>query len=195
MKRILFLLFSLVVCCSAWSEEVDNSMSCPGVEDCTVMDSLHLDIVLDPVYVFENPDGTLFNSNETLMPGVTNNFNYHLDPSQYVSDEYAIMKVTGGYSFNYVLGLSATYRYKDNFSWKIFCDFDSARNKYRYQMDLFDDKTYDYMHSIASQFPEWSSRGDAAEKLHTIRERSHIDERFRSRLNFFTIGGAFSVNF
>lgn len=153
------------------------------------------DVALNPVYVFENADGTLFNSNETLMPGVTNNFNYHLDPSQYVSDEYAIMKVTGGYSFNYVLGLSATYRYKDNFSWKIFCDFDSARNKYRYQMDLFDDKTYDYMHSIASQYPEGSSRGDAAEKLHTIRERSHIDERFRSHLNFFTIGGAFSVNF
>lgn len=153
------------------------------------------DFALSPLWVFENPDGSLFNSNETLMPGVTTTFNYHLDPSQYVSDEYAIMKVTGGCAFNYILGLSATYRYKDNFSWKIFCDFDSSRNKYRYRMDLFDDATYNYMHSIASEYPVGSSRGDAVEKLNMIRDRSHIDESFRSRLNFITIGGAFTVNF
>lgn len=41
--------------------------------------------------------------------------------------EYADSKITGGQALNFVVGSSATYRYKNNFSWKAFFDFDTSK--------------------------------------------------------------------
>lgn len=43
---------------------------------------------------------------------------------------FKFIDVDGNNSFNYVLGISATYKYKQNFAWKVFVDYDSSKNKY-----------------------------------------------------------------
>lgn len=136
-----------------------------------------------PVYIFENPDGSLFNSNETLLPGVSQNYNYHLDPQRFQSGEYTISKLTGGSSINYVFGLSATYKYKENFSWKIFLDYDTARNRYNYTFKLFDDQTMDYM------------KYNGPDIYNDLIGKTDYKASFSSRFNLFTIGASFSINF
>lgn len=147
-----------------------------------------------PVYVFENADGTTFNSNETLLPGVSSQFNYHLDPNFFQSQEYSFAKLSGGTSFNYVLGISATYRYKGIYAWKIFCDFDSSRNKYRYDMNLFNDETLQYMQNTIDQMEYLSDRQETEQTLQKIKEQGRPSMKFANRFNLFTIGGSFSVS-
>ena len=148
-----------------------------------------------PVYVFENADGTTFNSNETLLPGVSSQFNYHLDPNFFQSQEYSFSKLSGGTSFNYVLGLSATYRYKGIYAWKLFFDFDSSRNKYHYNMNLFNDETLQFMQSTIDQMEYLSDRQETEQMLQKIKEQGRPSMNLTNRFNLFTIGGAFSVNF
>lgn len=136
-----------------------------------------------PVYVFENADGTLFNSNETLLPGVSRNYNYHLDSQRYQSGEYTISKLTGGSAMNFVFGISATYRYKDNFSWKIFLDYDTAHNKYNYDFNLFNDTTMDYL------------KYNGPDIYDELKGKTDYKARFSSRFNLFTLGASFSINF
>lgn len=140
-----------------------------------------------PVLVFENADGTLFNSNETLRPGVSTEYNFHLDPDRFQSDAYNMVELTGGVSMNCVFGLSATYRYKDNFSWKIFMDYDMTRNEYDYRLHLFDDKTKQY---INGKNPAVYQAIVEVEK-----EIGDVESSFTSRFNLFTIGASFTVNF
>lgn len=137
----------------------------------------------EPVYVFENADGSLFYSNETLMPGVTKEYNYHLDPQRFQSGEYTFINLTGGSSFNYVFGISATYRYKNNFSWKIFLDYDSAKSSYNYKVKLFNDLTMDYL------------KANAKEIYDKVKDNIDYSSSFKSRLNLLTLGAAFSINF
>lgn len=137
----------------------------------------------DPVYIFERADGSLFNSNETLMPGVTRDYNYYLDPQRFNSGQYSFVKLTGGSSLNFVCGLSATYRYKDNFSWKIFIDYDNAKNKYNYNMHLFNDLTMDYF--------KYNCPGI----YNDIKDKVDYQNSFKARLDMFTIGAAFEINF
>lgn len=136
-----------------------------------------------PVYIFENADGSLFYSNETLLPGVSRNYNYHLDPQRFRSGEYTISKLSGGSAMNFVFGLSATYRYKDNFSWKIFLDYDTARSKYTYKFNLFNDLTMDYM------------QYNAPDIYNELKGKTDYKSSFSTRFNLFTLGAAFSVNF
>lgn len=117
-----------------------------------------------PVWLFENADGTVFASNESLMPSVSRNYNYHL-AEEGQSEEYSIAKVTGDTSINFVTGISLSYRYMDNFAWKLFMDYNTARSKYDYKVDLFNE-----------------------EAAATV---GHADKR----LNLWTIGAALSINF
>lgn len=88
---------------------------------------------------------------------------------------YKISDVDGNNSFNYVLGVSATYKYKQNFAWKVFVDFDSSKNKYTMTDKIFPE---DIM--IANGFPA-----------------NFFDDEYKStkRLNFWTIGAAFTITF
>lgn len=134
-----------------------------------------------PMYMFERPDGTQFAANEVTMPGVSTEYNYALDEEKIISDEYDIMKVEGDNVFNYVFGLSFTYKYKNNFSWKIFADFDSAKNNYT--------ANYHYV-------------SDEVKEKYPIEEHPELkvlteDDEFKTskRLNLWTFGASFSINF
>lgn len=142
---------------------------------------------LAPVWMFENADGSTFFSNEDLMPGVTNSNNFYLDPQRYKSQEYSISKLTGKSNFNYVFGLSLNYKYKQNFAWRIFIDYDSAKNQYNYKFNALDKKTFSDMMSIYTE-------PDQQEKIERLGSFDY-QESFKSRLNLFTIGAGFTVNF
>lgn len=161
------------------AQDADGNYINTYTTDFTTGEILHK----NPVYVFENADGTLFNSNETLLPGVSRNYNYHLDTQRFNSGEYSWVKLTGGSSINYVFGLSATYRYKENFSWKIFLDYDTARNKYNYNMHVFNDLTMDYF------------KNNDPTVYYAIKDANDYTASFSSRFNLFTLGAAFSINF
>lgn len=146
-----------------------------------------------PVYVFENADGSTFVSNETLMPGVSTSYNYHLDESKYKSSEYTLSKLSGKASINYVFGLSLRYNYKENFAWKVFIDYDTSRNRYDWKFNIFDDKTAKDM--IAKLPVDPSQALEPAEIIDYMKYQLDSKASFSSRFNLFTIGAAFSISF
>lgn len=44
-----------------------------------------------------------------------------------------MLKVKGGNAVNFVMGISASWRCRDNFAWKIFADMDTSKSTYTYQ--------------------------------------------------------------
>lgn len=158
----------------------------------------------EPVYVFENADGSTFLSNEMLQPNVSTSNNFHLNKEQFDGNEYTLCKLTGKSNFNYVLGLSLRYNYKNNFAWKVFVDFDSSKNKYNWNFNFFDDATLSKMEDYAIKK---IYDGDA-QKYQESPQKVIIDEMknneggaykmkasFKSLYNLFTIGAAFSISF
>lgn len=147
--------------------------------------------IWEPVYVFDNADGTTFVSNETLQPDVTKKYNYHFDQSKYIGDEYTFAEVTGDKSFNYICGLSLTYRYKENFSWKIFLDYDNSKTNYEFKFNLLDKKSATAMKGIAA---EKFGTSDLDEAIDMISD-THYSGFAKKRMYFWTLGAAFSINF
>ena len=144
-----------------------------------------------PVYLFDDAEGNVFASNEKLQPGVSEMYNYHLDQSRYIGEEYTFAQVTGDKSFNYICGLSLTYRYKENFSWKIFLDYDNSKTNYEFKFNMFDKKTAAAMKDILSK-----------QEKATYIEPEDIDLMCipytgvsKKRMYFWTLGAAFSINF
>lgn len=149
--------------------------------------------IIQPLWIFENADGSTFVSNNTLMPGVETDYNYHLDESKFIGDEYTLSKVEGDNSFNYVCGLSLTYRYKNNLSWKLFVDLDSSKKNYTYRFSAIDNKT---QNDILKYIEETSTKEiqEKKDKIYDL-DKYNMSARAKKRLNFVTIGAAFSVNF
>lgn len=149
---------------------------------------------MKPLWIFENADGSTFVSNNTLMSGVETDYNYHLDESKYIGDEYTLSKVEGDNSFNYVCGLSLTYRYKDNLSWKIFVDLDSAKTNYTYSFTAIDKNTEKGIIDYAQKNGNYNEQTKFL--IDTLSgEDSSVTGYAKKRMNFVTIGAAFSVNF
>jgi len=136
-----------------------------------------------PLYWYEDVDGSQFRSSDLLDPGVSREYNKVLENA---TEEYEMVRVTGQTAFNYVLGVSATWRYKTNFAWKIFADFDSSKIKYTYTGRYMSDEAIDRISHSAfpKENPEiWNSLN----QVYT----GHATHMF----NLFTFGGSFSVNF
>lgn len=140
-----------------------------------------------PLYVFENADGSTFISNDVLLPGVSTSNNYYLDPQCYKSKEYTMSKLTGKSNFNYVFGLSFNYKYKQNFAWRVFIDYDSAKNHYNYKFNTIDEDTYNNIRTIYTS----DDQQGIIDEMHKL----SFEDSFKSRLNLFTIGAGFTVNF
>lgn len=147
---------------------------------------------LQDVYVFENADGSTFISNDVLMPGVSQNYNFHLDKDKFDGKEYTLSKLTGKSNFNYVFGLSLRYNYKANFAWKVFIDYDSSKNNYNWKFNLIDDATLDQM---GKQFTTPEQQEIITEIKEDVFNIYKQKDSFKSRFNLFTIGAAFSISF
>ena len=87
------------------------------------------------------------------------------------------MTVSGNNTLKYGTGLSLTYAYKSNFSFKVFCDYDFTRKHY----------TMEYSPSMFFQ--------DALVGLEE-KEMFGVDaSTIKKNMNSFVLGGAFCVSF
>lgn len=138
-------------------------------------------------YVFEDSEGNRHYGGTNMWndPG----YNYVLKEG--TIEEYDLLRVKSKTSFNYVLGVNFTYRYKSNFSWKVFVDFDSSKKHYDLYTTDFTDKMLNNLYDKAA------AAGDTElmEDIEVERAFSNITASSKKWMNFFTLGAAFSVNF
>jgi hypothetical protein len=137
-------------------------------------------------YVFEDSEGNRHVGGASLWhdPG----YNHVLQEG--TSKEYDLLRIKSRTSFNYVLGVNFTYRYKSNFSWKVFVDFDSSKKTYDMNANLTG-YTAEMWNDLASK----TTDPEIQDYANDLKDFSVVTASSKKWMNFFTIGAAFSVNF
>ena len=108
------------------------------------------------------------------------------------TDDWEYLTVGAKSSTSFGTGLSLTYRYKSNFSWRIYCDYDYTRKDFT--------ATYDPFHFVQNSMTSGAgyladialttSAGDFADGLGVgVREY-----KTRKYMNYWTLGLSFLVN-
>ena len=82
-------------------------------------------------------------------------------------------------------GISLTYKYKSNFSWKLYADYDYSKKEYTLKYDPFHFLKYGLTFSAY----------DLASLAPFSAEMTPIEYKKTKKMNFFTLGLAFLVNF
>ena len=88
----------------------------------------------------------------------------------------------GKTSTTYGTGISLTYRYKSNFSWKVFLDYDYTKKNFTLS---FDPNRYLYA-ATPDLIPLYKTMSDDIYGYEFEKEK---------KLHFFTVGGSFTINF
>ena len=120
------------------------------------------------------------------------NLQYPNNTGEKWSDEWEYLTVGAKSSTSFGTGLSLTYRYKSNFSWRIFCDYDYTRKDFT--------ATYDPFHFVQSSMTAGAAYlTDAALMLSTgeYADGQGVDVReykARKNMNYVTLGLSFLVN-
>ena len=108
------------------------------------------------------------------------------------------MTVSGNNTLTYGTGLSLTYAYKSNFSWKVFVDYDFTRK--RYTMDL---NTSEFLR-VACFNPvadgtlvpqEYNNLCDEYKERNIGNGGTNLSSTIKKNMNNFVIGAAFTVSF
>ena len=120
-------------------------------------------------------------SGNSLIPD--GNYQYHVDNSRPFSTEWDYFTVSGNNTMKYGTGISLTYAYKQNFSWKVFIDYDFARKTYTMNYDtggFFKDLFPVDMASISpAEYKEWFT----------------AEKSIKKNTNSFVLGASFAINF
>ena len=102
------------------------------------------------------------------------------------TDDWDYLTLGAKSSTSFGTGISLTYRYKSNFSWRLFCDYDYTKKDFTLKYDAFHfakkaltPATYD-MIKTASNFSEYFSP---------------VEVKKTKKMNYFTLGMSFLVNF
>ena len=96
--------------------------------------------------------------------------------------QWDFMTMGGKNSTTYGTGFSITYRYKSNFSWKLFCDYDYSRKTFTLTYD-----PYRYLYIATPNMDElYASMGTDIDGLVFEKEK---------KLHYWTVGGSFTINF
>ncbi len=111
------------------------------------------------------------------------------------TDDWDYIRLGSDNSTSYGTGISLTYRYKSNFSWKLFCDYDYSEKTYT--------MTVDECHYVkkalgSSAYNLVSSRLTASDGT-PISSLAYELEPYvfkkDKKMNYFTVGLSFAVNF
>ncbi len=120
------------------------------------------------------------------------NLQYPKNTGEKWSDDWEYLTIGAKSSTSFGTGLSLTYRYKSNFSWRIFCDYDHTRKVFTAKYDPY-------------HFVEKSTTTGASFLLDTALTTS-LDEfgdghgldireyQTRKHMNYWTLGLSFLVN-
>ena len=117
-----------------------------------------------------------------------NDLQYPNNTGEKWSDDWEYLTVGAKSSTSYGTGLSLTYRYKSNFSWRLFCDYDYTRKDFT--------ATYDPFHFMQEGTTIGASylidtAGDYADGMGLMAR----EYKTRKDMNYWTLGLSFLVNF
>ena len=133
----------------------------------------------------DNRPGKKIDGNPTLS---ISDLEYPNNMGEKWTDDWEYLTIGAKSSTSFGTGISLTYKYKSNFSWRLFCDYDYTRKDFT--------ATYDPFHFIekgvtsgAYIFMETMGDYDDGEGL-SVREY-----RTRKNMNYVTLGLSFLVNF
>ena len=94
--------------------------------------------------------------------------------------------VTGNNTTKFGTGISLTYAYKQNFSWKVFLDYDYTRKTYT--MD------YDFGGMYTGLFPE-DFANLTPQESQQFKEATSASQSTKKNMHSFVLGASFAVNF
>lgn len=97
--------------------------------------------------------------------------------------QWDYITVSGNNTTKYGTGLSLTYAYKSNFSWRLFADYDFTRKHYTME---FDDSSY-----LDTAFPIFADILRGLEPESMEKKTSTI----KKNMNSFVLGAAFTISF
>jgi membrane-associated phospholipid phosphatase len=96
--------------------------------------------------------------------------------------QWDYMTMGGQTSTTYGTGISLTYRYKSNFSWKVFFDYDYSRKTFTLKYD-----PYRYLYVATPNMEElYTGMGISIDAYEFEKTK---------KLHYYTIGGSFTINF
>jgi hypothetical protein len=96
--------------------------------------------------------------------------------------DWDYLTLGGNHSTQFTTGLSLTYKYKANFSWRVFADYDYSQKEFTLRAD-----PYRFLHHATPKL------GSIFQALGS--NLNPIEFKKKRDLHFFTIGGSFLVNF
>ncbi len=122
-----------------------------------------------------------------------NNLEYPNNTGEKWTDDWEYLTVGAESSTSFGTGISLTYRYKSNFSWRFFCDYDYTRKNFTAKYDPFH-FVQNSMTSGAGFLTDTAlmlSTGEDSDGLGLEAREYHV----RKHMNYVTLGLSFLVNF
>ena len=104
------------------------------------------------------------------------------------SDDWEYLTIGANSSTSFGTGLSLTYRYKSNFSWRFYCDYDYTRKEFTARYDPFHMMREGLTSGAGYLMDTYSDYGDGV----GLQAREY---RTKKSMNYWTLGLAFLVNF
>ena len=122
-----------------------------------------------------------------------NDLQYPNNTGEKWTDDWEYLTIGAKSSTSFGTGLSLTYRYKSNFSWRVFCDYDYTRKDFT--------ATYDPFHFVEKSMT--SGAGFLMDMALTTSTEDYADGlgldareyKTRKYMNYWTLGLSFLVNF
>ena len=121
------------------------------------------------------------------------NLQYPNNTGEKWTDDWEYITIGAKSSTSFGTGLSLTYRYKSNFSWRVYCDYDYTRKDFT--------ATYDPYHFVQKGMTSGAAYlTDAALMTETGEYADGIgldarEYKTRKYMNYWTLGLSFLVNF
>jgi len=117
-----------------------------------------------------------------------NDLEYPNNTGEKWTDDWEYLTIGAKSSTSFGTGLSLTYRYKSNFSWRLFCDYDYTRKDFTAQYDPFHFLQKGVTPGASTLMEILGDYGD--DQGLEMREY-----KARKYMNYFTLGLSFLVNF
>ena len=115
------------------------------------------------------------------------NLQYPNNTGEKWTDDWEYLTIGAKSSTSFGTGISLTYRYKSNFSWRLFCDYDYTRKDFT--------ATYDPFHFIQKGLTSGArSLMDTAGKYADGLGLDAREYKTRKHMNYWTLGLSFLVN-
>ena len=134
-------------------------------------------------------DNTPGHTTITGIPSVSvDNLAYPNNTGEKWTDEWEYLTIGAKSSTSFGTGLSLTYRYKSNFSWRLYCDYDYTRKEFTAKYDPFHMMRTGLTPGASYLMEQFSDYSDGQ----GLQVREY---RNKKSMNYWTLGLAFLVNF